>query len=338
MIFSNYPAKTPFAVIEQLLGFCEGRVYDPFCGSGMIPIYLDMMGYEGVAQDLVPAGQILYNALLENSDYSLLDKAKELYNDVPPKPINKINTTWHPEEFLEFISKTWAVAEALGSNTLTAALWDATILFSYADERRSKPSITVESQSKVNVFLQSPLELWWFALQERLDKIMEFKYSFQVRGGFRFRSYIDSAVDVASDGVDMVITAPPLLNSHQYIRSSKIPLAWLTTPEHIATLSKLEIPYRKTAPEIILYSKTAQKLPPQHEIYYKSVISSIPLTRTIIIILRKIYKNDIPIETPFVEHYTSLNYKAEILPITARLQSNYGKAPREEFVAVILIA
>jgi hypothetical protein len=79
----------------------------------------------------------------------------------------------------------------------------------------------------------------------------------------------------------LLVTSPPYGIAHEYIRSSKLELAWLGfTDKEITGLNNREIPYNKNPPDIEIESKSFRdsfsKVKPhvaRHcEIYFKSVL------------------------------------------------------------------
>jgi len=85
-----------------------------------------------------------------------------------------------------------------------------------------------------------------------LERIREYqRYSpkdvnYVVKGG------IDTLNEELKEEKNILITSPPYLQSHEYIRHAKMDLFWLGYSEdYVNKLSKLEIPYRNVPPQPI---------------------------------------------------------------------------------------
>ena len=123
---------------------------------------------------------------------------------------------------------------------------------------------------------------------------------------------------------DLLITSPPYLQSHEYIRQAKMDLFWLGYFEdEIKKLSKLEIPYRETGPEPInseTFFEWRDRIEEPHlrrvfERYFWGVLGA--LTRLqekvssylfLFVGLASMMGNPVPIDQIFAEHFVSLGW------------------------------
>jgi len=318
-----YPAKTPIFVIESIIGYLGEVIYDPFTGIGSIPIYCDYFGFKGYAGDLTPLGEIVYNALLEEVDYDIINKTQMLIKEIEPIKPSQFSQKWHPPEFLPFLSKTWAVARQLNNYTLKMALWNATLRFSYADDKIYKVQKSSRSMEKVNELVKLPEQSWWDYLREMIFKINDFKISLRLRGSFKVNGSVDAlSVEVPPDA-DTLFTSPPLFNAHEYIRSVRLQLSWLYPEETIKELYRKEIPYNHQNNENWLAS------------YYNDIFKILDKNyKRIVLVLRELERERTPIEKPIIEYLRNKSYVVETI-VLSNPKRSIKKEQKENFLVLI---
>jgi hypothetical protein len=150
---------------------------------------------------------------------------------------------------------------------------------------------------------------------------------------------------------DILITSPPYLQSHEYIRQAKMDLFWLGfSEEEVSKLSKLEIPYRNVTPQHI-YSKTYSEwenrikeanLRRIFNNYFWSVLGALTrlqnkITSYIFLFVggASIRGHPVPIDQIFAEHFSSLGWIHEatlIDKIVARRLFSYRVNPATNIV------
>jgi hypothetical protein len=321
-----YPAKTPTFVIESVISYLGDVIYDPFTGVGSIPIYCDYFGFKGYAGDLTPLGEIVYNTLLEEVDYDIIDKAQALIEKVEPIEPSQFSRRWHPPEFLPFLSKTWAVARQLNNYTLKMALWNATLQFSYADNKIYKVQKSNRSVEKISELVKLPEQNWWNYLRGMVFKINDFKVSLRLTGSFGVSGLADALSIKVSPDVDTLFTSPPLFNAHEYIRSVRLQLSWLYPEETIKELYKKEIPYNHQNEENWLDN------------YYNDIFKVLDRGyKRIVLVLREIEREGISIEKPIIEHLERQSYIVETI-LLSNPKRSIKKEQKENFLIVAAIA
>ncbi|MCI4453932.1 MAG: hypothetical protein JHC25_03160 [Thermodesulfobacterium sp.] len=97
-------------------------------------------------------------------------------------------------------------------------------------------------------------------LEKELEKVLQKLSEYQSLNPKKVNCTVKAGVDVMEENleepVNILLTSPPYLQAQEYIRSTKLELFWLgCTEDHIKSLSKKEIPYRKVSP-IEVFSET----------------------------------------------------------------------------------
>jgi hypothetical protein len=160
-----------------------------------------------------------------------------------------------------------------------------------------------------------------------------------VKGG------IDTLTTELQEEKDILITSPPYLQSHEYIRQAKMDLFWLGFSEdEVKKLSKLEIPYRDVECYPIyseVFSRYRSNLDGRYreifEKYFYSVLGA--LTRLqekistylfLFVGRASIRGRPVPIDHIFAEHFKSIGWIHEatlIDTIVARRMFSYNINP-----------
>jgi hypothetical protein len=109
-------------------------------------------------------------------------------------------------------------------------------------------------------------------LEEEVIEVLKGMHEYQRYSPADVKYSVKAGVDTLSEEleeeVDILITSPPYLQSHEYIRRAKMDLFWLGFSEgEIKRLSELEIPYRDVTPHRI-HSKTYWELRDQIEAHH----------------------------------------------------------------------
>ena len=154
-----------------------------------------------------------------------------------------------------------------------------------------------------------------------------------------------------SEEKDILITSPPYLQSHEYIRQAKMDLFWLGfSEEDVRRLSRLEIPYRDVQPQPI-YSETYLKWENQIENprlrkifnnYFWGVLGALTRLQTRITSYMFLFVgrasmrgSSVPIDQIFIEHFSSIGWSHEVTlvdRIVARRLFSYKANPATHLV------
>lgn len=337
----RYPAK----FIPQVIAFIlknyaqpKMKVFDPFAGYGTVGVVARIYGCEYELWDLNPLLEVLHTvATLKPKNIgiiSLLHQIENCREEFIPRWSNL--HYWYPEDFLPFLFKVWGFyhshEDEYIKNVLVIPFLKVTRYFSYDDIQRQKLSRSPKSEQRIKLLLKSNWKTIFFQMLKEeimlvLERIREYqKYSPKdvnnvVRGG------VDTLSEDLKEEKDILITSPPYLQSHEYIRQAKMDLFWLGFSEnYINKLSKLEIPYRNVPPQPI-YSQTylqwrkqikEDRLLKIFDNYFWGVLGA--LTRLqkkissymfLFVGRASIRGNPVPIDQIFAEHFSSLGWVHE---------------------------
>ncbi|WP_456422697.1 DNA adenine methylase [Thermococcus sp.] len=262
-----YPAKfiphvVRFAIEKYLRDRESPWVFDPFAGSGTVAVEATLAGVNYLLWDLNPITELLVKASTWQKDVSLkeLELDFEYLGEFQPKWRNL--NYWHPPEFLEILRRVWAYYHEVVPDELkplvAIPLLKVTRYFSYSDEKIAKLYRSKYAKKKVTELLKTDFqrkmkEMYFKEAKRVVEKIKDYHR----RNPKKVRGIVHAGVDSIEMGlereVDLLLTSPPYLQAQEYIRSFKLELFWLGYPEEkIRSLSKLEIPYRKTPEDEVL--------------------------------------------------------------------------------------
>lgn len=275
-----YPASfTQYAVryVIQFHGIGSQIVLDPFAGSGTVCVEAWLRGLRSACMDLNPLLDIFVRAKIYKGNFNdIVETARLVTADDPgcrdcPR-WSRIGNWYHPrilEELCRLKCSLLSIIDRkeddkLGAILLLAFLKTARHL-SYTDpvipklyrpkKRPWRKEELIQSILSSNSIRKSVNDFF----MKNIDSIAKLVAKSQ-----RVLSYITtgsdpllfSRVDVINDAnklvkyqitrYDLVITSPPYISAHEYIRSFKLELAWLNyTDDDLRSLAKMEIPYRR---------------------------------------------------------------------------------------------
>jgi phage shock protein PspC (stress-responsive transcriptional regulator) len=338
----RYPAKfIPHVVAYILETYTKPKmtVFDPFAGYGTVGIVSRIYGCDYELWDLNPLLETFHKiATLEPREV----KAEELVHQMitsDEEHIPKWSNLhyWFPEEFLPLLFKAWGFYHSLNDGylklILTIPLLKTTRYFSYDDMQRQKLSKSPKSKKRVNSLLNCDWRTKFYQMvSEEIKKVVEGIQEYWKLSPKQVRAIVKGGVDTLSTELqeerDILITSPPYLQSHEYIRQAKMNLFWLGYPEDkVRKLSNLEIPYRDVEPQQI-HSKTfhqwRDEIEENHirkvfERYFWGVLGA--LTRLqkkvcsylfLFIGSPSMRGRSVPIDRIFAEHFTALGWTHEV--------------------------
>jgi len=279
-----YPARfkpeIPRQVLKMINTYNHLPVLDPFAGSGTLAIEAYLQEINSISYDLNPIIEILVDAkikILEKScnPKNIEDHIKKAGEWSKKRDIDEKVQEWYPQEAIDYLATTWSYMEEnvitfdhkskkfefidgkCGSLTSIIMLY-ATRKISYTDNSiykyyRSKmkkqwlDSMKEKHGSIINIFKH--YAHWKLNQITRLLKHLPEKR--KKESIVYVRGYVDLLIekDLPKGNIAGIITSPPYLKAHEYIRSFKYDLYWLgLTLEEIRDLSRREIPYRPTPP------------------------------------------------------------------------------------------
>lgn len=325
-----YPARyrweIPYKIIEKLKN--EGRkglLFDPFAGSGTLAIEAYRNCYDSISWDINPMLKVLVEAkklLISKNIIDFEKLRKKVFEALNYEgdflPYDNL-TEWYPKEILPYIRKLWAyyhqyigyydkstndiVFRDKNSPLFTIVSLDLTRKLSYTDDSIYKYYRSKYKRDKLEKILSTPERLNSY-IKNLIDrKIKQFKNIYnnlpkaECNVSCETRILMDTVSNIKKAPSDIlaVITSPPYLIAHEYIRSFKYDLIWLGVPLNIVKkISRLEIPYNDP-PSISIVSPTYTR--------YKSLIKDEVRRRKIKTNLLEIYE----------KYFNSIIYVLDIL-------------------------
>lgn len=355
----RYPAKfIPQVVAYVLKNFAKPgcKVLDPFAGYGTVGVVARIYGCHYELWDLNPLLEILHAVAVQTPKdlniTSLLGQMEGSREVFIPKWRNL--DYWYPEDFRSFLFKVWGFYHSLNDEyakrLLVIPLLKATRYFSYDDIQRQKLSKSPKSIQRIQALLKSDWKLKFYQmLRDGVKEVLERMYEYQRYSPKDVECVVKGGVDTLSEElegeVDLLITSPPYLQSHEYIRQAKMDLFWLGfSEEEIRKLSELEIPYRDVPPQRV-HSETYRELRDQIEgrlrrlfdNYFWGVLGALNRLEAkassymfLFVGRASMRGRPIPIDQIFAEHFSSLGWAWEatlVDRIVARRMFSYKVNP-----------
>jgi len=361
----RYPAKfIPQVVAYILKNYARpgSKVFDPFAGYGTVGVVARIYGCDYELWDLNPLLEVLHASAIQaprSLDItSLLQQMKSCKEEFIPQ-WRRIQY-WYPEDFLPFLFRVWgfyhSIEDDYAKRLLVIPLLKTTRYFSYDDMQRQKLSKSPKSVQRIKSLLGTDWKAEFFRLlRGEVENVFKGMCEYQRYSPKNVRSIVRGGVDTLCMGLeedkDILITSPPYLQSHEYIRQAKMDLFWLGfSEEEVSKLSKLEIPYRNVTPQHI-YSKTYSEwenrikeanLRRIFNNYFWSVLGALTrlqnkITSYIFLFVGRasIRGHPVPIDQIFAEHFSSLGWIHEatlIDKIVARRLFSYRVNPATNIV------
>ncbi|MBS7649749.1 MAG: hypothetical protein QXN62_07830 [Candidatus Bathyarchaeia archaeon] len=356
----RYPAKFIPQVIAYVLekyAHPKMKIFDPFAGYGTVGIISRLYGCDYELWDLNPLLETLHAvATLEPMEVDVDKILRQMaisHEEFIPQ-WSRLGY-WFPQEFLPFLFSVWGFYHSLDNVylklILTIPLLKTTRYFSYDDQQRQKLSKSPKSERRVKSLLVSDWKTKFFQMVEgEIRRVLEGLHEYSALSPKQARAIVKGGVDTLSmeleEEKDILITSPPYLQSHEYIRQAKLDAFWLGYSEDdIRKLSKLEIPYREVKVQPV-YSETFSRYRDQIEEshlraifnrYFWGVLGA--LTRLqdkvksylfLFVGRASMRGQSIPIDRIFAEHFTTLDWIHEVTlvdTIVARRMFSYHVNP-----------
>jgi hypothetical protein len=220
-------------------------VFDPFCGSGTVPITARSMGAMGIGIDMMPIAAFVAGAKCEwEADPDDLWKAaiRATTNRSPPtigKPfLKETDRQFKPEvlrSLLRLKENIWALDE--GPTKTLLKLGFASVLI---DSSNLKRAPCLGYTKKLGLSAQTPLDLFLGAIRRTrsdLETLQLKRQAWGPRPDIRLGS--SAAIRLPEGSVDLAITSPPYVNGMDYPTNYKIDLAWMGFVESYDQLAAL---------------------------------------------------------------------------------------------------
>ena len=237
-----------FLGCKQITGGDRVRVYDPFCGSGTVPLEALHMGHRAAGADINPFASMLTRVKCTPLSQSQQDAlrawvgaARRLRRgaDLPTKRLEY----WHGPASLIVLQKLLrALSTTTGDDSafFAAAVSLACIAnnLSLRDHRIPVPVRKAPAGRPVSV-----KEAWAIA-EKTVDELLHRLASLPDGMTSRFEgSFRRDARDMTAGQYDVILTSPPYGAAQKYARATSIPLMWLSDLMRLPSVPDIE---RKT--------------------------------------------------------------------------------------------
>ncbi len=269
-----------------------GSYLDPFAGSGTVLVHAYYLGFEAKGYDLLPILPLMVKSKIEILEKSIdvngiEEKLKGAKGGECSYPWLE---EWWPKEakslacgLMEVIRENVRVRGCRVESdnpTLVLLALNLARRLSWADDSvykwfRSK----VKRKKMEEIIAKGKLKQYYLSLLER--KVKTLKYLLQTlprpKGSEVVVSGCKDVLEVRDEG-DVILTSPPYLQAHEYVRSFKYELLMLgVSLETVRVLSKLEIPYREVRCnyEGRLYLEYMSKVVPRLRLIYRNYFCSL---------------------------------------------------------------
>jgi len=257
--FFQYPARFPLHVVHTIMEMYSGEYLDPFAGSGTVPVHAYLKGYPSKGYDLLPMLNLLVQAKLDILERRIDVKAirEELGNVKDEECYFDWLEKWWPKEseglvcwLIRLVRENAKVngCEVRSDNpTLVLLALHLARRVSLSDDVVYKWFRSKVKKSKMEkIILSGTLKNYYTKILDSKLKILE-KLLRELPKPKGSDVEVKGCQDVLQlkDSADVILTSPPYLRAHEYVRSFKYELAILGLDRaQIRGLHKLEIPYR----------------------------------------------------------------------------------------------
>ncbi|MBP1357229.1 MAG: cytosine methylase, partial [Sulfolobus sp.] len=210
-------------------------LFDPFAGSGTLAIEASLLGRNAVLWDLNPMLDLLVKASTwkgEVPDFIPID----FDYDRMFTPLWSNITYWHPKEFLQVLGRAWGYyhyeVPQEYKPLVAIPLLKVTKKYSYADDEIYKLYKSKKAADKVDALLKTDFrhgmeKMYKVEYEKMREKILEYQSLKPKDVKITVKAGVDSLTQKLDEEVDVLLTSPPYLQAQEYIRSTKLELAWL---------------------------------------------------------------------------------------------------------------
>lgn len=338
----RYPAKfIPHVIAYVLENYAspKTKVFDPFAGYGTVGVVSRIFGCDYELWDLNPLLETLHSiATLKPKEVDV----KELLNQIITSNEEYVPNWsgldyWFPKEFLPLLYRVWGFYHSLDNEylrlVLTIPLLKATRHFSYDDIQRQKLSKSPKSKRRISSLLNGGWRTKFYQMiSEEIEQVLEGIRQYWNLSPEQVTAIVKGGIDTLSTELEeeknILITSPPYLQSHEYIRQAKMGLFWLGYSEdRVRELGRLEIPYRDVEPQPIhseTFHKMRKEIEEDHirkvfENYFWGVLGALSRLQEkiesylfLFVGRPSMRGHPVPLDHIFTEHFTALDWFHEI--------------------------
>jgi DNA methylase len=208
-------------------------VFDPFCGSGTVPVTARSLGAKGIGIDMMPIAAFVAGAKCEweVNPEELWEAALKVTSDRSAPSLDKpflkeTDRQFNPEvlrSLLRLKESLWDLEESATKTLLKLGF--ASILI---DSSNLKRAPCLGYTRKLGLSAQAPFDLFLEAVQRTktdLETIQRKAQTWGPKPDVRLGS--SARVRLAEGSVDLAVTSPPYVNGMDYVMNYKIDLAWM---------------------------------------------------------------------------------------------------------------
>lgn len=208
-------------------------VFDPFCGSGTVPVVARLMGAKGIGIDMMPIAAFVASAkgLWEVNPKRLLRAARGVLDDKSPPTIPKPFLKETDRQFqapilralLRLKQNIWALGESPIKTLLKLAYAGVLI-----DSSNLKRAPCLGYTKKLGLSADTPTQLFLQGVHRIAEDLVSLQ-SLRDHWGPEFEIHLGSSseISVPCESVDLAVTSPPYVNGMDYVMNYKIDLAWM---------------------------------------------------------------------------------------------------------------
>jgi DNA modification methylase len=223
----------------------DSVVFDPFCGSGTVPVSARVLGAKGVGIDMMPIAAFVAAAKGEwdVGPDELWKAAVKVTSQRSPTTLSKpflkeTDRQFKPEvlgSLLRLKENIWNLEEGPAKTLLKLGFASVII-----DSSNLKRAPCLGYATKLGLSGETPYDLFLEAIRRTktdLETLQEKRREWGPKPDVRLGS--SARIRLPKDSVDLAITSPPYVNGMDYVMNYKIDLAWMgfiDSYEHLAGL------------------------------------------------------------------------------------------------------
>ena len=283
----QYPARFPLHIVDYVMKKYPGSYLDPFAGSGTVLVHAYYLGLKAKGYDLLPVLPLMVRAKIDILEKKVnVDEMGEILKNVEEVQCNyPWLKEWWPKEaqglacgLMEIVRRNVKVKGCeVHSDNPTLVLLALTLArrISWADDSvykwfRSR----VKREKMEEIIAEGNLKQYYLSLLDRKVKALKQLLSALPgpKGSEVEAKGCEDVLEVRDEG-EIILTSPPYLQAHEYVRSFKYEMLMLgLSLETVRALNKLEIPYREVRCDYggKLYMEYMEKVKPELRYLYRN--------------------------------------------------------------------
>lgn len=245
--FHRYPGKfiphVPRWAINKYLGNKNGRVLDPFCGSGTTLVEANLLGKNAIGIDIDPIAQLVSKVKTTKLNESLLLKiCNQIKQDLlscgeaeVPKNIENIEH-WFTNDTALKLTRIRILIDAV--EKLDKDIYDFLLVCFIAIIRKASKADNQSQKTYVSHTYPKkhidPIELFLLTVEDYCSRIISFcreqsssHVSTIILNANHLTSNNDSNILNTVGAVDLIVTSPPYVKSVDYVYNQMLEYYWL---------------------------------------------------------------------------------------------------------------